>query len=459
MSYVVKKATDSIRASILSAVEKAGEAGQLTPSQAELPAFIVEIPGDTSHGDFATNAAMVFARTFRMAPRKIAEILTQNIALDGYLDRVEIAGPGFINFFVNPQYYADVLLDVSDKGENYGRSDYGKGEKVMVEFVSANPTGPMHIGNARGGALGDVLASVLDMAGYNAYREFYVNDAGNQIEKFGMSLEARYLQIYKGEDQIPFPEDGYHGADIKERAQQFADQEGEQYVDLPSDQRRAALVAFALPKNVEGLKADLGRYRIEYDNWFHESLLHEDGELTATINLMKEKGLTYEKEGALWYKATEHGGEKDEVLIRQNGNPTYFAADIAYHYNKFAVRGFDRCINVWGADHHGHVARLKGALDAIGLDGSKLDIVLMQLVHLMQDGEPVRVSKRTGKSITLSTLLDEIPVDAARFFFNMREANTQMDFDLTYGRQIPAMKVRSRLRGGIISDGTDKANF
>ncbi|BCI60758.1 arginine--tRNA ligase [Solibaculum mannosilyticum] len=431
MSYVVKKATDSIRASILSAVEKAGEAGQLTPSQAELPAFIVEIPGDTSHGDFATNAAMVFARTFRMAPRKIAEILTQNIALDGYLDRVEIAGPGFINFFVNPQYYADVLLDVSDKGENYGRSDYGKGEKVMVEFVSANPTGPMHIGNARGGALGDVLASVLDMAGYNAYREFYVNDAGNQIEKFGMSLEARYLQIYKGEDQIPFPEDGYHGADIKERAQQFADQEGEQYVDLPSDQRRAALVAFALPKNVEGLKADLGRYRIEYDNWFHESLLHEDGELTATINLMKEKGLTYEKEGALWYKATEHGGEKDEVLIRQNGNPTYFAADIAYHYNKFAVRGFDRCINVWGADHHGHVARLKGALDAIGLDGSKLDIVLMQLVHLMQDGEPVRVSKRTGKSITLSTLLDEIPVDAARFFFNMREANTQMDFDLT----------------------------
>lgn len=431
MSYVVKKATDSIRASILSAVERAGEAGQLTPSQAELPAFIVEIPGDTSHGDFATNAAMVFARTFRMAPRKIAEILTQNIALDGYLDRVEIAGPGFINFFVNPQYYADVLLDVSDKGENYGRSDYGKGEKVMVEFVSANPTGPMHIGNARGGALGDVLASVLDMAGYNAYREFYVNDAGNQIEKFGMSLEARYLQIYKGEDQIPFPEDGYHGADIKERAQQFADQEGEQYVDLPSDQRRAALVAFALPKNVEGLKADLGRYRIEYDNWFHESLLHEDGELTATINLMKEKGLTYEKEGALWYKATEHGGEKDEVLIRQNGNPTYFAADIAYHYNKFAVRGFDRCINVWGADHHGHVARLKGALDAIGLDGSKLDIVLMQLVHLMQDGEPVRVSKRTGKSITLSTLLDEIPVDAARFFFNMREANTQMDFDLT----------------------------
>ena len=431
MSYVVKKTTDSIRATILSAVDKAGEAGLLTPSQSPLPDFIVEIPGDTSHGDFATNAAMVFARAFRMAPRKIAEVLTKNMALDGYLDRVEIAGPGFINFFVSPQYYADVLLDVADKGEDYGRSDYGKGEKVMVEFVSANPTGPMHIGNARGGALGDVLASVLDMAGYSAYREFYVNDAGNQIEKFGMSLEARYLQIFKGEDQIPFPEDGYHGADIKERAQQFADLEGDKYVDLPSEQRRQALVAFALPKNVEGLRTDLGRYRIQYDNWFHESLLHEDGELNSTIQLMKDKGLTYEKEGALWYKATEHGGEKDEVLIRQNGNPTYFAADIAYHYNKFAVRGFDRCINVWGADHHGHVARLKGALDAIGLDGSKLDIVLMQLVHLMQDGEPVRVSKRTGKSITLSTLLDEIPVDAARFFFNMREANTQMDFDLT----------------------------
>ncbi len=431
MSYVVKKTTDSIRAAILSAVDKAGEAGLLTPSQSPLPDFIVEIPGDTSHGDFATNAAMVFARAFRMAPRKIAEVLTQNMVLDGYLDRVEIAGPGFINFFVSPQYYADVLLDVAGKGDDYGRSDYGKGEKVMVEFVSANPTGPMHIGNARGGALGDVLASVLDMAGYSAYREFYVNDAGNQIEKFGMSLEARYLQIFKGEDQIPFPEDGYHGADIKERAQQFADLEGDKYVDLPSEQRRQALVAFALPKNVEGLRTDLGRYRIQYDNWFHESLLHEDGELKSTIQLMKDKGLTYEKEGALWYKATEHGGEKDEVLIRQNGNPTYFAADIAYHYNKFAVRGFDRCINVWGADHHGHVARLKGALDAIGLDGSKLDIVLMQLVHLMQDGEPVRVSKRTGKSITLSTLLDEIPVDAARFFFNMREANTQMDFDLT----------------------------
>ncbi len=431
MSYVVKKTTDSIRAAILSAVDKAGEAGLLTPSQSPLPDFIVEIPGDTSHGDFATNAAMVFARAFRMAPRKIAEVLTQNMVLDGYLDRVEIAGPGFINFFVSPQYYADVLLDVAGKGDDYGRSDYGKGEKVMVEFVSANPTGPMHIGNARGGALGDVLASVLDMAGYSAYREFYVNDAGNQIEKFGMSLEARYLQIFKGEDQIPFPEDGYHGADIKERAQQFADLEGDKYVDLPSEQRRQALVAFALPKNVEGLRTDLGRYRIQYDNWFHESLLHEDGELKSTIQLMKDKGLTYEKEGALWYKATEHGGEKDEVLIRQNGNPTYFAADIAYHYNKFAVRGFDRCINVWGADHHGPVARLKGALDAIGLDGSKLDIVLMQLVHLMQDGEPVRVSKRTGKSITLSTLLDEIPVDAARFFFNMREANTQMDFDLT----------------------------
>ena len=322
MSYVVKKTTDSIRAAILSAVDKAGEAGLLTPSQSPLPDFIVEIPGDTSHGDFATNAAMVFARAFRMAPRKIAEVLTQNMVLDGYLDRVEIAGPGFINFFVSPQYYADVLLDVAGKGDDYGRSDYGKGEKVMVEFVSANPTGPMHIGNARGGALGDVLASVLDMAGYSAYREFYVNDAGNQIEKFGMSLEARYLQIFKGEDQIPFPEDGYHGADIKERAQQFADLEGDKYVDLPSEQRRQALVAFALPKNVEGLRTDLGRYRIQYDNWFHESLLHEDGELKSTIQLMKDKGLTYEKEGALWYKATEHGGEKDEVLIRQNGNPT-----------------------------------------------------------------------------------------------------------------------------------------
>ena len=299
----------------------------------------------------------------------------------------------------------------------------------MVEFVSANPTGPMHMGNARGGALGDCLASVLDAAGYDVWREFYVNDAGNQIEKFGLSLDVRYQQHFRGEDAVELPEDAYHGDDIREHAENFAAIYGDKYLDAPEAERRAAMVQYALPLNIEKMHRDLEKYRIVYDEWFRESVLHNDGELKATIDLLTEKGMTYEKDGALWYKASEHGGEKDEVLVRANGNPTYFAADIAYHRNKFA-RGFDTCIDVWGADHHGHVARMKGAMDAVGLDGSRLHVVLLQLVRLMQNGEVVRMSKRSGKAIQLADLLDEVPVDAARFFFNLREAGSQMDFDL-----------------------------
>ena len=429
MSDVVTKATGQLRAAIENAARKAIAASTLP--QGELAPFTIEVPADRSHGDFAANAAMVSARTLRTAPRKIAEAIGEHLDLAGtYFDRAEIAGPGFLNFFLNPGYYADIVKDVLDKGDQYGRSDYGKGERVVVEFVSANPTGPMHIGNARGGALGDGIAAVMDAAGYQVWREFYVNDAGNQIEKFALSLEARYLQHFQGEDAVPFPEDGYHGADITERAKEFAEEFGDRYVNADTASRKKALVDYVLPRNIDALRRDLSRYRIDYDEWFRESVLHNDGELKDTMELMKQRGLTYEKDGALWYKATEHGGEKDEVLIRQNGNPTYFAADIAYHRNKLEKRGFDRAINVWGADHHGHVARLKGALDAIGLDGSKLDIVLMQLVRLFQNGEPVKVSKRTGKSITLATLLDEIPLDAARFFFNLRESTSQLDFDL-----------------------------
>ncbi len=429
MSDVVTKATGQLRAAIEDAAKKAIAANVLP--QGELAPFTIEVPADRSHGDFAANAAMVSARTLRTAPRKIAEAIGEHLDLTGtYFDRAEIAGPGFLNFFLNPGYYADIVKDVLDKGDQYGRSDYGKGERVVVEFVSANPTGPMHIGNARGGALGDGIAAVMDAAGYQVWREFYVNDAGNQIEKFALSLEARYLQHFQGEDAVPFPEDGYHGADITERAKEFAEEFGDRYVNADTAARKKALVDYVLPRNIDALRRDLSRYRIDYDEWFRESVLHNDGELKDTMELMKQRGLTYEKDGALWYKATEHGGEKDEVLIRQNGNPTYFAADIAYHRNKLQKRGFDRAINVWGADHHGHVARLKGALDAIGLNGSKLDIVLMQLVRLFQNGEPVKVSKRTGKSITLATLLDEIPLDAARFFFNLRESTSQLDFDL-----------------------------
>lgn len=428
MSKLVFQATSELKDAVSDAFARAIGSGEL-PS-AEVPDFSIEVPADRTHGDWATNAAMVSARTFHMAPRKIAEILTGHLALEGtFFDRFEIAGPGFINFFLNQRFYGAVLKDITALGAEYGRSEYGQKKKIMVEFVSANPTGPMHMGNARGGALGDCLAAVLDAAGYDVWREFYVNDAGNQIDKFGVSLEARYLQIYKGEDAVEFPEDGYHGDDIRERAAEFAKINGDKYVGAEPEERRKALVAYALPKNIEKMKNDLRKYRIEYDEWFLESRLHNDGELDGTIQLLKDKGLTYEKDGALWYKATEFGAEKDEVLVRQNGNPTYFAADIAYHCNKFQ-RGFERCIDVWGADHHGHVARMKGAMNAVGLDGDRLDVVLIQLVRLVKSGEVVRMSKRTGKAIQLADLLDEVPVDAARFYFNLREANSQMDFDL-----------------------------
>ena len=429
MSNPVSDIKQSITALVRAALDAAAASGTLSAC-AELPAFVVEIPADTSHGDFATNAAMVCARTFRCAPRKVAEAICQNLVLEGSgIERVEIAGPGFINFFLSRGWFSEVVHSVLAQGDAYGRTSFGSGEKVQVEFVSANPTGPMHMGNARGGAIGDCLAAALDWAGYEVTREFYVNDAGNQIEKFGRSLEARYLQIYQGEDAVEFPEAGYVGDDIKARAQEFADLHGNRLVQADGPDRRRELIDYALPKNIEKLRQDLESYRIAYDVWFLESTLH-NGAIDQAIQRLSDRGMTYEKEGALWYKATENGGEKDEVLVRANGFPTYFAADIAYHYNKFAVRGFDRVINVWGADHHGHVARLKGAMDAIGLDGSKLDIVLMQLVRLMKDGKPYKMSKRTGKAVSLTDLIEEVPVDAARFYFNMREPNSTFDFDL-----------------------------
>ena len=427
----VLDAKTEVEALIRDAFAAAEAQGKLQGGQ-PLPAFTVEIPADSSHGDFATNAAMVSAKTFRSAPVKIAGALVEcmDFSKARYIDRAEIAGPGFINFFVSPVWFADIVAGVLEAGDDYGRSDYGKGEKVMVEFVSANPTGPMHMGNARGGAIGDCLAAAMDACGYDVTREFYINDAGNQIEKFGLSLEARYLQIFKGEEAVPFPEDGYHGEDIKERAQQYADIHGDSLLNCSEQERRQALVDFALPKNIEKLRTDLEKYRITYDVWFPESTLHQSGAVKAVVDELTQRGMTYEKDGAIWYKATQFGGEKDEVLVRANGNPTYFTADIAYHRNKFVDRHFDRVINVWGADHHGHVARLKGAMDAIGLDGSRLDIVLMQMVNLMRDGKPVRMSKRTGKAITLTDLLDEVPIDSARFFFNQRESSSTLDFDL-----------------------------
>ena len=427
---LVRDAASQVRAAVVQAIERAQKSGALP--QADIPGFVVEIPADTAHGDFASNIAMAGAKAFRAPPQKIASAILENLALeDGFLARAEIAGPGFLNFFLKEEWFARVLLSVWALGENYGKTDAGGGKKVMVEFVSANPTGPMHMGNARGGAIGDCLAAVLEASGHQAHREFYVNDAGNQIEKFGISLRARYLQIFEGEENVPFPEDGYQGEDIRQRAKEYADLHGDKLLSLPEEEQQAALVAFALPANIEAMQRDLSDYRIRYDRWFRESSLYESGLVDKVVGILTERGLTYEEEGALWYKASEFGAEKDEVLIRQNGNATYFAADIAYHYDKFALRGFDQVINVWGADHHGHVARLKGAMDAVGLSGDRLDIVLMQLVRLMKDGEPYRMSKRSGHSVTLRDLLDLVPADAARFFFNMQQPGSSMDFDLS----------------------------
>ena len=446
MSLLVKQAIAELRTAIMDAAGRAVADGEFPA--VPLSDFNVEVPANRDFGDYSANAAMAWARDLHCAPRKIAQALTDRMELcDTFFERCEVAGAGFLNFYLRSSFNACIIQDILEKGDSYGRSDYGSGKKINVEFVSANPTGPMHMGNARGGALGDCLAAVLDFAGYDVSREFYVNDAGNQIAKFGLSLDIRYQQLFLGEDAVQLPEDSYHGEDIIERAKEFAAVNGDKYMSASEQERRQALIDFALPKNIAAMKENMAKYRINYDTWFLESTLHNDGELEETLNIMRDKGLTYEKDGALWYKnkevlaakLREQGKSeeeierlelKDEVLIRTNGNPTYFAADIAYHRNKLQIRGFDKAIDVWGADHHGHVARMKGALDAIGCNGDDLDIILMQLVRLTRDGEVVRMSKRSGKAITLVDLLEEIPIDAVRFLFNMREPGSQMDFDL-----------------------------
>ena len=438
-----KNALDEARALLTQAAQAAMAAGELP--QTDLPDFIVEIPGDVKNGDVASNLAMAGARVFKKAPRQIADAILAHLpSLEGSIfSKVEVAGPGFINLFLAPGWFSSVVYGAT-LNEQYGRTDFGEGKKINVEFVSANPTGPMHLGNARGGALGDCLAAVMDWAGYDVTREFYVNDAGNQIQKFGKSLSARYLQHFKGKEAVPFPEDGYQGEDIKVLAAEFAAIEGDKYVDADEETRKQALINYGLPKNIAGLERDLAKYRITYDVWFRESTLHDSGAVQAVIDKLLATGACYKAEdGAIMYKSAQYSEKygaankrkdedeaKDEVLVRANGIPTYFAADIAYHYNKLAVRGFDKAIDIWGADHHGHVARMKGAMDAVGLNGEDLDVILMQLVKLVKDGQQVRMSKRTGKAITLTDLLDEVPIDSARFFFNLREAGSQMDFDL-----------------------------
>lgn len=427
--YTLQKKKAQVYSAVEDAIKKAYP-------EVEAPQFAVEEPRDKAHGDFAVNAAMLLAKALKKNPREIANTIIENIdncTLEAV--KIEPAGPGFINFTLDKEYIKDVLCEIEKMGNKYGEVNVGEGKKVMIEFVSANPTGPMHMGNARGGALGDTLANVLKKAGWDVTKEFYINDAGAQIEKFGNSLEGRYIQILKGEDAIEFSPDWYQGDDIRVHAQNYIDLYGDSLLDLTSEERRAKLIDYALELNVNALKTTLSSYRIDYDVWFRESTLHESGDVMKTVNKLVESGMAYEKDGAIWLKSTEFGSEKDDVLVRQNGIPTYFAADIAYHRNKIETRGFDLCINIWGADHHGHIARMKGALEAVGQNSDKLMVLIIQLVRLMSEGEPVRMSKRTGKMITLSDLIEDIGVDAARFFFNMRAAGSHMDFDLDLAKK------------------------
>ena len=396
-----------------------------------IPDYAIEEPREKDFGDFSVNAAMLMARDARRAPRDIANIIVANMKTEGtYVNEVNVAGAGFINFKLNPVYITEIIQTVENEGDKFGQSDFGGGKKVNVEFVSANPTGPMHMGNARGGALGDCLANIMALAGFDVTKEFYVNDAGNQIEKLAVSLMARYKQLVLGEENYEFPEDGYHGDDVKDHAKNFFDKYGDSMVNTPDEELKAKLIDETLYKNIAGLKTGLEAYRINYDVWFHESTLHNENEVMKTVEELTARGYTYEQDGAIWFKATEFGLEKDDVLVRANGFVTYFAADIAYHKNKLITRSFDTAIDIWGADHHGHVARLKAAMQALGIDPSRLEIILMQLVRLVRDGEAVRMSKRTGKAITLNDLIDETGVDAARFYFNLRQANSHFEFDL-----------------------------
>ncbi len=423
---LVNKVTDNLKIALTNAAENAKAKGKI--NYEELPSFVLEVPKDKSHGDFASNIALVLAKPAKMRPRDIAAAISEEIEENELIAKIEIAGAGFLNFFLSNSWLYEVLPLVESQDEKYGSSDYGKGEKVQVEFVSANPTGLLHMGNARGGALGETLANVMNMAGFECQKEYYINDAGNQIVKLGLSLEARYRQVL-GDEKYPFPEDGYHGVDIIDTAKHIVEQYGDSYLSLPAEERQAKMVEIALKEKLSAIKGGLEAFGVTYDNWFSEQSLHDSGAVKAVVEELRQRGYVYEKDGALWLETTKFGDEKDEVLIRSNGIPTYFAADIAYHKNKFD-RGFNRVINIWGADHHGHVARMKGAMTALGYNGDNLIVILMQLVRLFKNGEIVRMSKRTGQFVTLQELIEDVGKDAARYFFIMRNPDSQMDFDL-----------------------------
>lgn len=426
----IQKIKEELAHMVIEALEKARDSGQLNYEL--IPEFVIEVPKDSGHGDFACNVAMLLARQARMAPRRIAEIITDYIIInEKFLEKVEVAGAGFINFFLNNKWLYEIPEMVVRMADHFGENPKVN-KKVQVEFVSANPTGNLHMGNARGGALGDTLANVLARAGYDVEREFYINDCGNQIEVFGQSLEARYLQLM-GQD-VEFPENGYAGQDVVDTVKNIIRAYKDYFLTVNSTERRQQMIAYALQEKVGYIKKTLNDFGISYDVWFSEKTLHDQGKVNAVIDYLRDRDYIYEQDGALWFKTTLFGDEKDEVLLRANGLPTYFAADIAYHKDKFD-RGFDWVINVWGADHHGHVARMKGAMQAIGYDPDHLDIMLMQLVRLYRGGQIVRMSKRTGTTVSLDELLEDVGRDAARFFFVMRSPDSQIDFDLELAKQ------------------------
>jgi len=398
----------------------------------EIPQIVLERPREKAHGDWATNIAMVLAGQAKMPPRAVAQVISDALGDDKYIDKVEIAGPGFINFYLSNEWLYEVLHEIEGKGEEFGHSTAGQGERVQVEFVSANPVGPMHIGHGRWAAVGDTLANVLTARGYDVEREFYINDFGNQMNIFGKSVATRYVQLL-GRD-IPFPEEGYQGEYIRDIAREISAAEGDAYMDVAESERESLFLERSYKQVLEHLKETLEKMGVVFDSWFSERELHATSAVDKAIAGLRESGYVYEEDGAVWFKATAFGEEKDRVLIRANGEPTYFAADIAYHKNKLE-RGFDRLINIWGADHHGYIGRMKAAVQALGYPADKLEIIIGQLVNLLRHGEPVRMSKRTGEMVTLDELLEEVGRDAVRFFFLMRSTDSPLDFDIELAKE------------------------
>lgn len=415
---------DILRQSIKEALNKALAAGELPAG--EYPEASLEVPPQKEFGDFSTNIAMQSARIAKSNPRAIADIIISHMQYE-WLDRAEVAGAGFINFYLKSDMIYETLRHILEAGEHYGNTPVREEDTVQIEYVSANPTGPLHVGHGRGAAYGSALVNLMRAAGYNVQAEYYINDAGKQIDNLAKSVNARYLELL--DMKAEFPEEGYRGQDIIDTAQELINWRGDFFAILPEEERLPFFKEFALTEKLNGLRKVLAEFRVPFDRWFSERSLHKSGDLTAAIELLKDCGAAYEKDGALWLASTNYGDDKDRVIIRDNGEPTYLAADIAYHRNKFE-RGYKQIINIWGADHHGYIARVKASMEALGYNPDRLEILLLQMVSLFRDGELVKMSKRTGNSITLEELIEEVGVDAARYFFLMRSLDSQLDFDI-----------------------------